>query len=68
MDRLIEYEKAKKLKNFNIPKDCPKCSKMWKPEPLPLTLMQEGWFGAIRMAQLYAKQCEFCGHTYRYYA
>lgn len=52
MDRLIEYEKAKKLKNFNIPKNCPKCSKMWEPEPPPLTLMQEGWFGAIRMAQL----------------
>lgn len=45
-----------------------KCHKMWKPEPSPAITIQEGLFGAGRMAQLYIKQCEFCGHIYKYYA
>lgn len=68
MDGLIKYEKAQKLKNFGLPpKHCPKCHKMWRPEPPPIIIIQEGLFGDDRMAQLYIKQCEFCGYTYKYY-
>ena len=67
MDNLTDYNEAKKLSNFGVPLNCPNCNKQWKPEPPPLIIMQEGFFGGKQMAQKYYKTCEFCGHTYGYY-
>ena len=68
MDSLIDYDKAKRLPNFGVPKTCPNCQKLWRSIPPPIKIIQEGWFEAKRMAQRYYKTCEFCGYTYSYFS
>lgn len=72
MDNLIDYDKILNTNfKFNtydkIPEQCPNCKKYWTPEPPPLRIMQESFFGAKRMAQKYYKTCEFCGCRYEYW-
>ena len=70
MSKLIKYSKmlSSGVNRFkDIPRYCPQCNKYWKPEPPPLIIMKENWLGAVRMAEEYCKNCEFCGHRHSYW-